>query len=149
MAFYNFAPEFADIEHLHPALAVVEPYVNRPDGSVLQLEYREGECIPYAVARYHLPADAALNGAIVGGSPAKLLKVVLAGLLVWGAAVPAHAVHHPGRLHRRYFQTDAERAWLERYRLLRKNGYTEHNARQSADRWFTRHYLKGGHATTR
>jgi hypothetical protein len=77
--FLHFAPEFADIEHLQPALAVVEPYVNRPDGSVLQLEYREGECIPYAVARYHLPADAALNGAIVGGSGAKQCGPCCAG----------------------------------------------------------------------
>lgn len=72
--FYHFAPEFADIEHLQPALAVVSPFVNRPDGSFLQLEYRGGDVIPYAVARYHLP-DAALNGVILHGSPADDLQL--------------------------------------------------------------------------
>lgn len=72
--FYTFAPEFTSIEHLAPQLAVEQPFVRRPDGSYIQLEYRAGSVIPWAVTRYHLP-DASINGAIVCGSRANAPKL--------------------------------------------------------------------------
>lgn len=76
--FYHYAPEFTSIDHLAPQLAVEQPFIQRPDGSYIQLEYRAGDVIPWAVTRYCLPA-ASINGAIVCGSGAKQCGPCCAG----------------------------------------------------------------------